>query len=301
MAPTAPSPEDKKAALEGVLQTASFLRAGQLCSFLRFVCEMEIAGRASEITEYLIGVEALGRAAGYSTAEDSIVRRRAIDLRDKLDEVYATELAGAPVRIELPKGRYVPHFVAASASAPAEAAMATVPRPAEVPAAGGGRSVVGPFVLGFVAGAVVSAGLCLTLLGQRPATPSTSDPGTSYEGEAAGNIFAGSTTTGECAVCSGGRRVRNIGNSATNYLEINGVRVTADGTYTVRVDYLLQGSRSFFIRVNGGPAVELALVGDSWLTLSTGSVSLPLKAGDNTIRFSNEHAYAPDLDRIIVR
>ena len=93
MTGTPPSLEDKRAALESVLQTAAFVRAGQLRSFLRFVCEMEMEGRAPEITEYLIGVEALGRAAGYSTAEDSIVRRRAIDLRDKLDEVYATELA----------------------------------------------------------------------------------------------------------------------------------------------------------------------------------------------------------------
>jgi hypothetical protein len=112
----APSPPllladaEKQAAVLQVLQSNAFLRADQLRSFLRYICEMEAAGRAAELSEYLIGVEALGRPPGYSTADDSSVRRQAHALRQKLDEVYATELAGVAVRIELPKGSYVPRF-----------------------------------------------------------------------------------------------------------------------------------------------------------------------------------------------
>jgi hypothetical protein len=71
---------------------------------------MEFAGRGSALHEYLIGVEAMGRPTAYSTDDDSSVRRRAYALRQKLDEVYAKELIDAPVRIDVPKGSYVPRF-----------------------------------------------------------------------------------------------------------------------------------------------------------------------------------------------
>jgi hypothetical protein len=39
------------------------------------------------------------------------VRRRAYALRQKLDEVYAKELTAARIRIDVPKGSYVPRFI----------------------------------------------------------------------------------------------------------------------------------------------------------------------------------------------
>jgi len=107
---------DKRAALEQVLTSATFVRATQVRNFLRYICEMELSGRASALHEYLIGVEALGRPNAYSTDEDSSVRRRAFALRRKLDEVYAHELAHAHVRIIVPKGSYVPFFVSNASS-----------------------------------------------------------------------------------------------------------------------------------------------------------------------------------------
>ena len=77
---------------------------------------MELRGLGHTLHEYLIGVEALGRPNAYSTDEDSSVRRRAYALRRKLDEVYARELAHAPIRIVVPKGSYVPFFVSNPAS-----------------------------------------------------------------------------------------------------------------------------------------------------------------------------------------
>jgi hypothetical protein len=102
---------DKRAALEQVLTSATFVRASQVRNFLRYICEMELRGLGHTLHEYLIGVEALGRPNAYSTDEDSTVRRRAYALRRKLDEVYAGELADAPIRIVVPKGSYVPFFV----------------------------------------------------------------------------------------------------------------------------------------------------------------------------------------------
>src|SRR5262245_15644935 len=101
---------DKRAALEQVLRTLPFRRGRQVRRFLRYICEMEFAGRANALHEYLVGVEALGRPTTFSTDDDSTVRRRAYALRQKLDEVYAKELTNAAVRIEVPKGAYVPRF-----------------------------------------------------------------------------------------------------------------------------------------------------------------------------------------------
>jgi hypothetical protein len=123
---------EKRAALEQVLQSATFTRANQVRNFLRYVCEMEIAGRGAALHEYLIAVEAMGRPAAYSTDSDSSVRRRAYALRQKLESVYANELTDARIRIEVPKGSYVPRYVAAEP--PAERADA-VDTPAANPAA----------------------------------------------------------------------------------------------------------------------------------------------------------------------
>jgi hypothetical protein len=102
---------EKRAALEEVLQSATFVRASQVRNFLRYICEMEFAGRAETLHEYLIGVEAMGRPTAYSPEDDSSVRRRAYALRQKLDQVYAKELANARIRIDVPKGSYVPRFI----------------------------------------------------------------------------------------------------------------------------------------------------------------------------------------------
>lgn len=63
-----------------------------------------------EVTEYAIGVDVLGRGTDFSPGEDSIVRNRAYSLRKKLEEFYGGEGADEAIRIELPKGSYVPRF-----------------------------------------------------------------------------------------------------------------------------------------------------------------------------------------------
>jgi len=106
-----PSMEKKRQALDQVLRSQTLDRADQLRSFLRYVCEMEMAGRGHDVTEYLIGIEALGRPPGYSTNDDSTVRNRAYTLRRKLEEFYEQEAPDADIRIEIPKGSYMPRFV----------------------------------------------------------------------------------------------------------------------------------------------------------------------------------------------
>lgn len=124
---------DKRAALEQVLQSATFTRASQVRNFLRYICEMEIAGRGAALHEYLIAVEAMGRPVAYSTDSDSSVRRRAYALRQKLECVYAKELTNARIRIEVPKGGYVPRYVEVTPASERE--RMPLREPAENPAA----------------------------------------------------------------------------------------------------------------------------------------------------------------------
>jgi hypothetical protein len=105
------STDQKRAALQEVLESEALARSDQLRSFLSYVGEMAISGRAREITEYQIAVEALGRPADFSPTDDSSVRSRAHELRRKLQRYYETENPRAPVRVELPKGAYCPRFL----------------------------------------------------------------------------------------------------------------------------------------------------------------------------------------------
>lgn len=102
--------EEKHAALEQVLESRVLRRCDQLQKMLRFICEAAIEGRADELSEYLIGVEALGRPSSYSPVEDSIVRTRAYDLRNKLAKYYGSEMPHAPIRIDIERGAYVARF-----------------------------------------------------------------------------------------------------------------------------------------------------------------------------------------------
>jgi hypothetical protein len=110
-APDLVSPDEKREALDLVLRSRAFARSATLRALLGYICQMEMSGRESEISEYSIAVDGLGRSKMYSASEDSSVRNRVFALRKKLDEVYSTELAAQTVRIELTKGSYCPRFI----------------------------------------------------------------------------------------------------------------------------------------------------------------------------------------------
>lgn len=98
-------------ALESVLASRTFARSERLKRLLQFISEAEIDGRGSELNEYTIGVKALDRPEGYSTSEDSSVRSRTYELRQKLDRFYSTEAPHAGIRIELNRGSHGVRFV----------------------------------------------------------------------------------------------------------------------------------------------------------------------------------------------
>lgn len=106
----APSEDAVRAELELILHRAAFRRSERQTRFLRFICEKALAGEGTKLNEYLIAHEVFDRGADYSPNEDSVVRRQAYSLRQKLQDYYVNEGRTDPVRIELPVGRYVPTF-----------------------------------------------------------------------------------------------------------------------------------------------------------------------------------------------
>jgi hypothetical protein len=84
--------------------------SSRLRDFLIYVGECAIRDAPEEATEQQIGIHVFGRAPGYNSSEDSIVRTHARLLRQKLAEYFSGEGATEKIIVEIPKGHYLPIF-----------------------------------------------------------------------------------------------------------------------------------------------------------------------------------------------
>ncbi len=96
--------------LARILSSPEFSRSPQLQRLLSFVTIETLAGRNDRLKEYTIGVEVFARPASYDPRLDSLVRVEARRLRGLLEQYYANPGNTAKLRIELPRGSYVPVF-----------------------------------------------------------------------------------------------------------------------------------------------------------------------------------------------
>ena len=127
-------PDDVRTSLEQILASRTFSHSRRLGAFLRFVVEESLQGRSGELKELLIGLEVFGRRKFYDPRIDPIVRVEAGRIREKLAKYYEAEGRDSRLRIDLPKGRYSPEFLAAPPiAAPAVVAPVHGPEPAVSP------------------------------------------------------------------------------------------------------------------------------------------------------------------------
>lgn len=160
----AASNEQVRAELERVLASRGFTTAGRQSRLLRHVVEKTLAGQGDQLKEYSVGMEVFDRDEKYDPRIDSIVRVEAGRLRSRLDEYYAADGAGDPIRISLPRGAYVAQFAprtsAAVAGALNPAPTESTPIVAAQPAARRGWAMwmLGVALAGVVAGAVTWLG-----------------------------------------------------------------------------------------------------------------------------------------------
>jgi hypothetical protein len=139
--------------LEDICATEDFRRSARCSGFLRYVVGETLAGRTDRIKAYAIAVSVLGRDESFDPQVDPVVRIEASQLRRRLERYYLTEGAGSAIRIDLPKGSYVPIFVRTARPVPVAAHLdlPTVSRSAAMPVA-------------LSAGVLASAGLAIALM-----------------------------------------------------------------------------------------------------------------------------------------
>jgi hypothetical protein len=123
--------------LTRITKSPPLVSSPSLCRFLRYIVEETLAGRASGIKEQVLGLEVFDRGQDFNPRLDPIVRVQARNLRSRMAKYYEGPGQADPIRIELPKGAYIPVFHAMGAVA-AELA----PDPAEVAVAGADPSSV---------------------------------------------------------------------------------------------------------------------------------------------------------------
>jgi hypothetical protein len=134
-------------AVERIVASRNFAKSGRLNTFLSYIVRCAIENRPEEISEQQIGIHVFGRSPGYNPAEDNIVRTTARQLRQRLALYYMEEGSADIIRIEVPKGGYIPVFqsgerrssdpqIVASESAPVvheHPAIAALPETASTP------------------------------------------------------------------------------------------------------------------------------------------------------------------------
>ena len=96
--------------LQAILESRAFVTAVRARRFLTHIVEQTLAGRTDGIKELVLGIEVFDRPSDFDPKVDTIVRVEAGKLRKRLEEYYADEGGSSPLRIEIPKGSYVPQF-----------------------------------------------------------------------------------------------------------------------------------------------------------------------------------------------
>ena len=104
-------PDDPRWQLaQRIAASESIGRSRLLADFLLYIVDRHIRNLTDEITEQQIGVLVFGRAEGYDSNEDNIVRGYARNLRKRLDEYFVTEGREETLLLRIPRGGYTPIF-----------------------------------------------------------------------------------------------------------------------------------------------------------------------------------------------
>jgi hypothetical protein len=153
-----------------ILESPWFRNSAALKNLLRHLVEQTLAGQGDSLKEYVLGLEVFHRPPNYDPRNDAIVRVQASSLRKKLAAFYENEGRDSTIRIEIPRGGYVPVFQ------PVPTAPEFSPNP----------PAVAPSLqfswLAFLAGAVLASALTFLLVRVRSPDPLPAPVGKSVWG-----------------------------------------------------------------------------------------------------------------------
>jgi adenylate cyclase len=105
-----PAAESVQQQVNRILTSPEFRATDVQKAFLTFVVETALAGRSHEIKGYTVATQVFGRGEDFNQATDPIVSIQANKLRRALERYYLVAGQNDPVRIDIPKGTYVPVF-----------------------------------------------------------------------------------------------------------------------------------------------------------------------------------------------
>jgi tetratricopeptide (TPR) repeat protein len=132
--PRQPDRDEVLSARNRLAASATFVRSHRLIRLLEFTIDAALAGRGDEIKESTIGSEVYDRGTDFDPRADGIVRVEATRLRLKLAEYYQSAGQTDPIRIDYPKGSYVPTFRFAATAEALIPALDSPAAPAPSPA-----------------------------------------------------------------------------------------------------------------------------------------------------------------------
>ena len=93
-----------------ILDTRSFKNSNILSKFLYYIVSETLDGNKESLKEYVIATNVLNRKTDFDPQLDAIVRIHARRLRNLLDQYYDKDGLSDPIKISIPKGRYIPIF-----------------------------------------------------------------------------------------------------------------------------------------------------------------------------------------------
>ncbi len=99
-----------RAQRDRILASSVFSKSRRQCDFLDYVVNAALEGREDKLKEFTLGIDVFEKDDSFDPNIDSIVRVEASRLRGKLREYYVDQGQNDAVRIDIPKGHYVPVF-----------------------------------------------------------------------------------------------------------------------------------------------------------------------------------------------
>lgn len=98
------SADIRRQELERITTSRLFTRAQKLQQLVRWLGERSIAGSTARVTEYQVGVEALGKSRDFDPSFDVSVRQLKRRLCARLSNYYATEGSDSRLRLVCDRG-----------------------------------------------------------------------------------------------------------------------------------------------------------------------------------------------------
>lgn len=106
-----PHAQRMREAVALVLASPAFIKAPRMRQLLRFLVDARLRGDTEQLSEYGIGLAVFRRDPGqYDTAADPVVRVQMGRLRERLGAYYRMAQVPAALRIEIPRGGYLPQL-----------------------------------------------------------------------------------------------------------------------------------------------------------------------------------------------